>query len=169
MKLNLMCCDLPLPRSEGWVNLDISTSPHIKADIVLDCTKLSDYYDKDSIDEIYIGHGLEHLYPEEAENAMEDWKNVLKPDGILGIVTPDFRFIVEGYLKGEEKFNIAELIDTYLFSYKQESVHRTLWDVDSMKNLFEKHGFKDITEIDRMNDERLAYPAEWQMGVQGKK
>lgn len=169
LKLNLMCCDLPLPREEGWINCDISTSPHIKADLRIDCTKLRDHFGENSVDQIYCGHGLEHLYPTEAEEAMEDWKAVLKPGGILGIVTPDFRYIAQGYLNGDPEFRHDELIQTFIFSYKQESVHRTLWDVDSMKKLFLLHGFKDITEIDRMNDPRVAFGVEWQCGCEGRK
>lgn len=167
IRLNIGSCDLPLPRSEGWINIDNSTSPHIKADLVMDGRKLAEHFDTGSVDEIYAGHFLEHLLPGEVELFMLDCHTILKPGGKLGLVTPDFRFIVQKYLEGDERFGVAELINTYIFSYRQESVHRTLWDVDSMKNLFKSHGFNDITEIDRMKDDRLAYPAEWQMGVQG--
>ena len=166
MKLNIGCCDLPLG---GWTNIDNSASSHIRSDLTLDGTKLDDYFDANSVDEIYAGHFLEHLYPMEANKFIAMCYSLLKPGGKLGVVTPDFRFIVDGYLKGDVRFTVPELINTYIFSYRQESVHRTIWDFDSMKNIFEVHGFKDITEIDRMNDERLAYPAEWQMGVQGVK
>lgn len=165
--LNLMCCDLPLPKP--WINIDLSTSEHIKADLILDCTNLSDHFGTGTVDRIYIGHGLEHLYPQQAHDAMEDWKNVLKAGGDLGIVTPDFRFIAQGYLDNDPRFTHFEMIDTYLFSYKQESVHRTIWDVSSLTSLFEEHDFKDIKEIDRISDNRLAYGVEWQMGVGGVK
>lgn len=169
MKLNIGSCDLPLPQSEGWINIDNSTSSHIKADLVLDGRELDNHFDLGSIDEIYCGHLLEHLKPLEADNFISMCYRLLKPGGVLGIVTPDFRFIVDSYLKGDERFTIPELIDTYIFSYKQESVHRTLWDFNSLRSVCSSHGFKDITEIDRINDVRLAYPAEWQVGVNCRK
>ena len=169
IRLNIGSCDLPLPRAEGWINIDLSTSPHIQADLILDGRELDKNFGDDSVDEIYAGHFLEHLYPTEAEDFVRMSYRLLKPGGILGLVTPDFRFIVNGYLQGEEEFNIAELIETFIFSYKQESVHRSIWDLHSMKELFVRHGFKDVTEIDRMEDPRVAYGVEWQMGVQGIK
>lgn len=167
IRLNVGCCDLPLPRSEGWINIDNSESPHIKSDITLDGRYLNEHFSDGSVDEIYAGHFLEHLFPQEAGDFIAMCYQLLKPGGKLGLVTPDFRFIVSHYLDGEAEYGITELIQTYIFSYKQESVHRTIWDIDSMKDVFLRHGFQDITEIDRMKDERLAYPAIWQMGIEG--
>jgi predicted SAM-dependent methyltransferase len=167
IKINVGSCDLPLPKP--WINVDISTSPHIKADLILDGRCLDENFGDGTVDEIYAGHFLEHLYPQEAEDFVAMCYKILKPGGVLGLVTPDFKYIAEGYLKGDPEFRVEELIDTFLFSYKQESVHRTLWDFDSMKELFLRHGFKDITEIDRMNDPRVAFGVPWQMGVQGVK
>lgn len=169
IRLNIGSCDLPLPRSEGWINIDNSESPHIKKDLLLDGRKLDEHFEDNSVHEIYAGHFLEHLYPQEAFDFVSMSYKLLKPGGILGLVTPDFLFIVQQYLAGDPRFTIPELIETYIFSYKQESVHRTFWDVPELTELFIRNGFTNVTEIDRMNDERLAYPAEWQMGVQGKK
>lgn len=169
IRLNIGSCDLPLPREEGWINIDISDSPHIKADLLLDGRKLDDNFSDNSVDEIYAGHFLEHLYPQECEDFVAMCYKLLKPGGYLGLVTPDFQYIAKAYLDGNPDFRISELIETYIFSYKQESVHRTLWDVDSMQPLFIRHGFKNITEIDRMNDPRVAYGVEWQCGIQGVK
>jgi predicted SAM-dependent methyltransferase len=163
--LNIGSCDLPLPKP--WINIDNSESPHIQKDLLLDGRKLDEHFSEGTVDRIYAGHFLEHLYPQECEEFLAMCFKLLKPGGDLGLVTPDFRFIVEEYLKGNTDFRIDELIDTFIFSYKQESVHRTLWDVDSMKSLFERHGFKNITEIDRINDDRVAFGVDWQMGVQG--
>lgn len=169
MRLNIGSCDLPLPQSDGWVNIDNSTSPHIKADLVLDGRKIADHFDENSVEEIYAGHFLEHLYPAEAEQFVADCYHILKPGGLLGIVTPDFKYIVQRYLDGDERFTIPTLIETYLFSYQQESVHRTIWDFSAMEKLLVAHSFYGITEIDRNTDYRLAYPAVWQVGVQGVK
>lgn len=162
IRLNLGCCDLPL---EGWVNIDSSTSPHIKADLVADALNLSDHFKPESVDEIYVGHLLEHLYPNEAESAVIHWKSLLKPGGALTIVTPDFKYIAEQYLSGT--VDLHEINNLYLYSYVQESQHRWMWDTVSLIALLSRHGFKDIKIIDKMNDPRLAYGVEWQCGVSG--
>ena len=169
MKLNLGCCDLPLPKEDGWLNVDNSTSPHIKADIEANVLRLDEHFNPETIDEIYAGHLVEHLYPQEAEAAIRQWYALLKPGGIIGITTPDFRYIAGAYLTGVPGFSVKELIHTYLFSYKQESHHRTIWDVESLTALLANAGFVAITECNREEDLRIPFGAPWQVIVQGKK
>jgi len=169
MRLNIGSCDLPLPQSEGWVNIDNSLSPHIKADLILDARELEDYFGQNAAYEIYAGHFVEHLTTPEAEDWIAMCYRVLKPGGIFGFVTPDFRYISERYLAGDPKFNITELEETYLYSWKQESRHASIWDLERQKSILMKNKFTDVQEIDRMKDDRLAYPAEWQVGCQGIK
>jgi predicted SAM-dependent methyltransferase len=164
MKLNLGCCDLPL---KGWVNIDNSTSPHIKADLVANALDLSEHFQLESVDEIYAGHLIEHLMPDEVELAVIHWKSLLKPGGKLAIMTPDFHHLCEQYLTGA--ITIEEMTDLYVFSYSQESEHRSLWDQESLFKLFARHGFKDIKPIDRMKNEYSPYGVEWQCGVEGLK
>jgi len=167
MRINVGCCDLPLPREDGWINVDISTSPHIRADIVADCRDLTTTFGYDEADEIYAGHFVEHLTPTEAEEWVAMCYKVLKPGGILGFVTPDFDYIVKDYLAGN--ITLERMNNLYIYSYDQESHHASMWNVEEQKNLLARHGFVDIVEIDRMNDPRLAFGVEWQCGVSGRK
>lgn len=169
MRLNIGSCDLPLPQSEGWINIDNSASSHVKADLAIDGRELDGHFNAGSVDEVYAGHFVEHLTPREAEDFVAMCYGVLRPGGVLGIVTPDFHYIASRYLDDDERFAIPELVDTYVFSYKQESRHRSLWDFKAMEELLVRHGFRDVREIDRMDDARLAYPAVWQAGCQGTK
>lgn len=163
-RLNLGSCDLPL---EGWTNIDMSTSPHIKADIIADATDLSKHFKPNSVDEIFAGHLLEHLYPDQADQAMDHWYSLLKPGGILGLVVPDFKHIAEGYLSGD--LDLDTINNQYIYSYVQESHHRYMYDQASLFQLFGKHNFKDLKAIDRLNDPRLVYGVAWQVGCQGVK
>lgn len=164
IRLNLGCADLPL---QGWVNVDMSRSPHIKADLVADVLDLSDVIEPGSVDEIYAGHLLEHLAPTQAEEAIEHWKSLLKPGGILAIVTPDFHAVVEGYLAGD--ISLDRLNNEFIYSYCQESHHASMWDQTALFELFSRHSLTDIKPIDRFNDPRLAYKDSLQVGVEGKK
>ena len=86
-KLNIGCADLPL--GDDWTNVDISTSPHVKADIIADGTNLSQYFEDETVDQIYAGHFIEHLYPDEAIQAVLHWTHLLKEGGSLCVVTPE--------------------------------------------------------------------------------
>lgn len=162
MRLNLGCCDLPL---KGWINVDKSESPHIKSDVTCDALKLDECFEKGEVEEIYAGHLLEHLTPTEADEAIEHWKSMLCEGGKLGVVVPDAKVIAQMYLDGEA--TIKELNDVYIYSYCQESLHKSLWDTESLRELFEKHGFIEIKEIDRLYDKRQPFGAKWQTGQEG--
>lgn len=164
VRLNLGCCDLPLA---GWINIDSSTTEHIKADLVADCLNLSDHFAPGSVDEIYCGHLVEHLTPDEADRAMAHWYSLLKPGGKLGIMTPDFRTLSQYYLNGD--ISIERMENEFVFSYVQESHHASIWDQGRQFELFARHGFRNIGAIDRMSDSRAAYHDELQVGTEGIK
>jgi predicted SAM-dependent methyltransferase len=164
IKLNLGSCDLPL---DGWINVDNSTSPHIKCDLIADALNLSEHFESNSVDEIYAGHLVEHLTPTEADAAFTHWKSLLKPGGILGFVTPDFHHLAQEYLAGG--IPMEDMNNIYIFSYVQESHHRSIWDQESQFKMLQKHSFTNIKPIDRIKDERLSYAVEWQVGSQGQK
>lgn len=167
MKINVGCCDLPLPKP--WINVDNMVNQHARPDIVLDGRELDNHFPLNSVEEIYAGHFLEHLTPTEAENWFSMCYRLLEGDGKLCVTVPDFRFIVKGYLEGDPGFAVKDLLETYIFSYRQESLHRSLWDVDSVVDIFGRHGFHDIREMDRMEDPRVAYGVPWQLVVEGVK
>lgn len=164
LKLNLGSADLYL---DGYTNIDVSTSPHIKSDLTANVLDLSHYYKPDSIDEIWAAHLLEHLTPTEAEAAVSHWVSLLKPGGKLGLVTPDFHALAEAYLNGD--ISIKRMNNEFLYSYVQESHHASMWDQASLFELFDNHGLTGIVPIDRTHDPRLFYKDTLQVGVEGVK
>lgn len=164
VRINLGCADLPI---EGFINIDKSTSPHIRADLSADILDLSTHFAPESVDEICFFHGLEHIYPQDIDKAVEHWKSLLKPGGIFAVVTPDFRVLSEHYLSGD--ISIEKLEHDFVYSYIQEDWHKSIWDQERQFDLFARHGFKDIRPIDRLNDPRLAYSDSLQVGTEGHK
>lgn len=163
IRLNLGCCDLPI---EGYINIDSSTSPHIKADLIADALDLSAHFKENGVDEIWAAHLLEHLYPEEADKAIKHWKSLLKGGGTLAIVVPDFDVLCQQYLEGA--ISLEEMNNLYIYSYQQESHHRFMYNQESLINLLARHGFRDLKIIDQHKDPRLAYGVDWQCGAEGK-
>jgi len=165
IKLNVGCCDLPLPKP--WINVDNMANAIAKPDLVLDGRKLDGHFGPGSVDEIYAGHFVEHLTPQEADEWVAMCYRVLKPGGKLGFVTPDYLYLSQEYVEG--RIPLERMVNLYLFSYEQASHHASAWDLQAQAELLERHGFTDIEEIDRMEDPRLAYPAPWQCGAEGRK
>ena len=88
IRLHLACGTIVL---RGWINLDkYPSSPEV---VACDLTgKLP--YDDNSVDEIFTSHFLEHLrLRTEAIPFLQECNRVLKPGGVLSIITPDFESI----------------------------------------------------------------------------
>jgi predicted SAM-dependent methyltransferase len=158
--LNCGSCDLPL--TKPWLNLDISDSPHIQKDLQMDCRKLDEHFNEGTVDRIYAGHFVEHLTPTEAEEWVAMCYRLLKPGGDLGFTTPDFDYIARDYIAGN--ITLERMNNLYIHSYDQESHHMSQWNYAAQAELCRKVGFSEVSELDRMNDERLAFGVPWQVG-----
>jgi predicted SAM-dependent methyltransferase len=112
--LNLACGVLYV-NSKEWVNCDFSPSSKDVTKVDLNA-KLP--YESDFFDLVYSSHFIEHISREKVEYFLYECHRVLKPGGIIRIVTPDFENIVSEYLLNISKkrylfseFNVTELID----------------------------------------------------------
>lgn len=97
LKLNLGCGPRPL---DGYVNIDFFDTD--KADLVHDLRRPLPYEDG-TVDEIYSCDVIEHFSYAEWPHVKSDWARVLKVDGVLRLVYPDFDALVDGYLHDEPK------------------------------------------------------------------
>ncbi len=162
MKVNLGCGQAYMP---GWTNVD--ASPDVKADIHLDAAEFIRQYG-DQVDEVYMGHVMEHLMPGYALSLLRLLNEKLPAGTVISVVTPDMRAIFEAYLAGavdNDKLNAA-----FIYSYVQPSHHVWCYDEDSLVELFQRAGLVDTEPI---KDPR-SYPpvfhkegaeSEWQCGV----
>ncbi len=173
--LNVGCGDY---RLDGWVNLD--ADPATPADVHADATVyLRDCPDA-TFDEVYAGHFLEHLTPEDARRFLAECYRVLAPGGICTIVVPDTYEVLRRYVArstdavfiGDRWWPLADLdavCAAFLYSPIQATPHRWSWDIDTLTRALGRAGFGRIREIDRYTDPRLAAPAWYQCGAEGIK
>lgn len=167
-------------RKPGWINVDNGVDDEIwerklEGEVVeadaIDYLKSLKFK---SVDEIYAGHFLEHF-----EYGLDDWKEseahellslchlVLKPGGKLGIVVPDMKEVMRGYFF--EGRDLDDICAGFVYSVIQPSRHKWCWDLTTLRRAFERVGFKDMDEIDRYDDPRLAAGAWYQCGLEGVK
>jgi predicted SAM-dependent methyltransferase len=160
LKLHLGCGN---KIKEDYVNIDLYS--HL-ADIKLDITDLK-YFEKNSVDEIFMNAVFEHIYTFEQMPALQEWLRILKPEGKLIInSTPDFEIAVDAYLKKDkgnlnEFFDISEL-SRYIFGQyfaedKLGGIHKDLFTKVKMKELLEKSGF-EIESIKNVHWENEPIP-----------
>lgn len=146
IKLHLGCGNKFL---EGYVHIDCDYLPHI--DYVSDLDNLNMFRDN-SVDEIYCCGAMIYYDREEAISLLKEWRRVLKTDGILRISVGDFEKIVQVYFDNGKnldgrgilgplfgKWQIRDEDDNKFFIYQ-----KTSYDFNSLKNILEKNGFKDV-------------------------
>lgn len=128
LRLNLGAGDCPLPDFE---NLDRKTGQEIYPLAYAD----------DSVDEIRASHVLEHFGHGEAMSVLKDWVRVLKPGGVMRLAVPDFQYIAERYLAGD---NIP--IQGYVMGGHStpDDRHGTVFDKELLSAAMKDCGLVDI-------------------------
>ncbi|PCJ25989.1 MAG: hypothetical protein COA97_06680 [Flavobacteriales bacterium] len=139
-----------------------------KKDAILvkhDCRKPLPF-PENSVDHILCSHFLEHVYPNEMEKIVKDFKRALKKGGTLHIIVPDIAVAIETYLtrkkSGEELAADNFIHDTLLSKKDRGSLkyrilefhggfglqHYWMYDNESMVYKIKKMGFKILNTND---------------------
>jgi glycosyltransferase involved in cell wall biosynthesis/predicted SAM-dependent methyltransferase len=186
-KLNVGCGPLPFP---GWINYDRTdvsgflnylrqlqdvnyVNPDIRplakylqagGDIDVrqhDIRQKFIQHADESVDLIYLGQVIEHINPiKDAPELMREFYRMLKPGGILRMVTPDLSILIDAYNKGEMNKFESEQPEFYKECTPSEQLayimygtggehnawnnyegHMFLYTKDSMERLIKKGGF----------------------------
>jgi len=91
--LNLGSGNAPIQRFSTWDNLDIRAGKNV---ITTDLSKPLKYGDE-TVDYIYTCHFIEHLSEKEGYNLLKECFRVLKPGGVIRLLTPDLLGYVSIY------------------------------------------------------------------------
>jgi predicted SAM-dependent methyltransferase len=129
---------------EGFVNIDGNLERRV--DYLLDVRAGLPFADS-SIDFIYSCHMLEHVYLYDAIAILKDWLRVLRPDGYVRLVLPDFAYslqIAQGKIEctfpREFRDSAAQAIN-FLFCDGQ---HKYGYTQSSVEELAQSIGFARV-------------------------
>ena len=196
IRLNLGC---GLQSPPGWINVDGSWNARLakypllrralsrfrllpsdkleipwNSSIVIHDVRKRLPFSEASVAAVYASHVLEHLYREEGQRLIAESFRVLAPGGILRVVVPDLRAIVEEYLgnnasKGQgsvpESLRPADKMNQRLLmrwptpasshvlyriynSWQDFHSHKWMYDADSLMALFRETGFVQVEQRD---------------------
>ncbi|MDZ8055544.1 MAG: class I SAM-dependent methyltransferase [Aulosira sp. ZfuVER01] len=171
LKLNLGCGS---HTPSGWVNVDYAMGAWIaKLPVIsqinkrfkilnLDWPENIFLYDlrkkfpwKDnSVDVVYSSHTLEHLSKTEGQHFLRECHRVLKPNGIIRIIVPDLRVIINKYVQGE--ITADKLLDELYVGYDspEDGVlksklapfirfpHKCMYDTPTLLRVMSEIGFE---------------------------
>lgn len=123
----------------------------------------------ESASAIYASHVLEHLYVEEAQQAIREAYRVLVPGGVIRVVVPDLSAIVQEYidlsargqalqdsdLRPADQFNqkllmrwpspkASKSLYRVYGAWQDFHSHKWMYDLDSLTHLLRREGFVEV-------------------------
>ncbi|MFH0770276.1 MAG: methyltransferase domain-containing protein [Candidatus Peregrinibacteria bacterium] len=128
--------------------LNVDQVPFPQVDLAFDITKTFPI-PSNVIDEIVSFATLEHLHKEEGEHVLRECLRVLRPGGVMRVVTPDIEAIARLVL-ADGNINV---INQHLFGkFKSKEtelpdLHKWLLPAQGMMDLLEKIGFVHATRL----------------------
>ena len=136
--LNIACGDT-FVEDEYWTNIDFTShSPKIKKANILNGLPYKD----NTFDVVYSSHFIEHIPIDSVNLFLKDVYRIMKPGGLLRIVTPDLEFLNNEYKKNLDLkfFNKANFITTLILDQCVRTVAggKLKLDMDSFHNSNDK-------------------------------
>jgi predicted SAM-dependent methyltransferase len=105
--------------------------------------------DDNSVEGIYCGHTLEHLYPDKAYNLLCEMYRILKPNGWLRINFPDLGSYVNYYNGNESnpEFSLFKTGCEAISTITQNYGHHSAWDEKLISLALKNVGFINIKKV----------------------
>lgn len=153
VRVNFGCGDT---RLDGYVGVDVRACRG--ADYVLPAWDVSPF-DRDSVDEVYSRHMLEHLDPQDARRSLAAWFSILRPGGLLRLVVPDLAFHARQLLGAATSWTDepAENLDHAMAGFygwrdpgrggNREDAHRWGYTGESLSRLLREVGFVGVERV----------------------
>jgi len=98
-------------------------------------------YADGSVGTVRASHILEHYSHRDIGNVLAEWVRVLKPGGTLKVAVPDFRWVAERYLAGEDVN-----VQGYVMGGHVDAAdhHGCIFDEEALREALEAAGLVDI-------------------------
>lgn len=136
---------------EGWINLDRDAPPRGAArgpDVLLDLS-LGLPVPEASVDRIHSEDFLEHIDREAGLRLIRDCRRALRPGGVMRLLTPDLRGLVDLYVRRDEaalawyRENLgAVTFGDMLNAGMRAWGHRHVYDEESLVRFLTEAGFR---------------------------
>ena len=154
MKLHLACWHRYIP---DWIHVDLCDMPHIDYNSSMDHLP---FIEDNSVDTIYISHGLGYLAPGQVDTAFDEWWRVLKPNGTLRLSVPNLKAVWQVYELTDDINQLSGAIHGRMLinSHLGQSIvqHQAHYDIKTLTKLFTIHRFHNISSWDWRDTEHSA-------------
>lgn len=136
---------------EGYINIDLHIALDFKYINLLPDTRILEAdicnipLPDECAEEILCEHVLEHLYPEQAHEALWELARLSRPGGLLKVSVPNFEYFVNNFHKLKDDPLLSKNMQYAILCntrYADMSPHRSLWWFDSLRELVDDVGFE---------------------------
>lgn len=139
-----------------YINIDMR--PLEGVDIVSDVRNVP--LDDESVDELYLAHVIEHFSEIDMEKfILPYWHKLLKVNGKIRIVCPNWEAMLSGYSQGTISFEVLKEI-TFGSQEYEGNQHYNMFSPASLVEMMRKIGFSEITIISESRQNGLCLEME---------
>jgi predicted SAM-dependent methyltransferase len=128
---------------DGYVHVDAVPLPGVD---VVDDGRWLEKFEDESADEIYAHWFLEHVNVYEIPRMFEAWKRVLKPGGVVSLITNNFeahnKCLADGEISWDEWVYL--IFAANKVEYNIWDLHKSGWNQARLTELLEECGFVDV-------------------------
>jgi predicted SAM-dependent methyltransferase len=127
-----------------WKHFDGGNFSHLNGNNI---TEL--FYQNESVDLIYACHVLPYFDTEKVISVLNEWKRVLKYNGIMRLAVSDFEIIAKLYTEG--KYPLKNFLGPLFGKWKMDNKYiyeKTTYDYISLTELLNSIGMKNIRKWD---------------------
>ena len=133
---------------EGWINLDIDLVPPV--DITANAA-VSLPFRTASVDRIHSEDFIEHIDADAGKGFVGEAFRVLRPGGIMRLLTPDLRAIVQRVYLGREPRHLRwcynyldanDACEAFNMHMRMNGEHRFIYDGEHLRSVLTERGFK---------------------------
>lgn len=154
---------------DEWTHVRVDSDPNTKPDVITNMVTLEGV--NTHADAIYASHSFEHLHPFDADRALETWRKVLVPSGLVVLHIPDLESAADAIVKGfaDTPLYVSDagpitpldiIFGFRSFTETPEPGMRHAWGYtkDSLSKKLAEHGFAGVNVYrDRARFEVRAY------------
>jgi glycosyltransferase involved in cell wall biosynthesis/predicted SAM-dependent methyltransferase len=145
-RINVGCGEKPLP---DYVNVDMRQGEGV--DVVADASQLP--FEPASLGEIASFHLVEHFREQQLrQTILPHWRTLLRPEGTLRIVCPNWEAMIERLQAGEMPYRVFKTLTFGLQDYDGDD-HFAMYTPASLEEAMRAAGFTDVEVVvaDRQN------------------
>lgn len=147
LRINLGCGRHTL---DGWFCIDAAPHPQATRPLDLLCDVKSIPLPDGCAREVQAIHLFEHLYFWECAPAIEEWRRLLRPGGILTLEMPDLMKWCRNILQGREGRHPGQMGMWAAYGDPRTEdplmTHKWAWTFATIRPFLKEHGFHDIAE-----------------------